>query len=102
MKGSPTGWPGPVANCAAAKIALTKVVLTTPTGSVARRRPVTPVAETRPFGAAAVMRSLHGITGADAARLRRRPSSVRQGTTVPSGKTTRSRSAPSISDWPPP
>ena len=53
MNGSPVGWPGPVANCEAAKIAFTNVAFSTPTGVVAAARGVIPVAETLPFGAAA-------------------------------------------------
>ena len=67
--GSPTGCPGPVAFWAAARMPLAKVALKTPTGLVSARGGLTAFARVRPLGAIAYTRSVHGITGAAAARL---------------------------------
>src|SRR3954464_2086665 len=82
--GSPVGWPGPVANCAAAAIPFMNEVLKTPTGDVVLRWP---------FGAIAPIRSLHGITGAAAASDSGVPFEVVHGTRRPSGSITRLRRA---------
>ena len=94
---------GPTANCAAAKIALTTDAFSTPTGVVARSREVRRVDETLPFGAAALTRSVHGITGAaPASRMRRASRRDATARTSRLGSMIRSRSAAIISDWPPP